>query len=212
MRMLTLRKSVGLHHIQKSVQHVEQNPDRPRFIMGQRLVNSRRHITEIQLSRGRESPRLRLLLEFSGRCQHPQQQQQHYPGLRHRVQFVVKLELNKDECKLKGDCLDSYLPLFKGEGIKRGRGESECRKCPDGWTAAFFKSCRPRRDSLRASLPAVWGCLADANGAISSLVSGPRCLQSHRDERACRLCSSICALGEELRHGNGRGCAPPSHL
>lgn len=82
-RMLTLWESVGLHHVQISVHHVEQNPNRSRFVVGQCLVNSRRHITEIQLSRRWESPRLCLLLEFAGRQKPPKQQED--PGLPHRA-------------------------------------------------------------------------------------------------------------------------------
>lgn len=136
MRMLTLGESVGLHDIQKSVHHVEQDPYRSRFVMGQCLVNSRRHITEIQLSRGRESPRLRLLLEFAGCQKHPQQQRD--PGLPHcaltKPRVAVKLGLNslpKEGCKLEDDCLDSCFPY------QRRRDESKCKKCPDGWTADF---------------------------------------------------------------------------
>lgn len=110
--MLTVWKSVGLHRIQESMDHVEQNPYRSRFVMGQRLVNSRWHIAEIQLSWGWESPRLRLLLEFAG-CQ-PQQQQEEGSRLPHRVQTKhrpgVKLELNSQwSRKLDGDCPESWL-------------------------------------------------------------------------------------------------------
>lgn len=72
--MLTLGESVGLHDVEKSLHQVEQDPYGSRFVMGHRLVNSRRHITEIQLSRGWQSPRLRLQLEFAGRQKHPEQQ------------------------------------------------------------------------------------------------------------------------------------------
>lgn len=58
--MLTLRETVGLHDIQESLHHVEQDPYRARFVMSHCLINSRRNITEIQLSRRWESPRLRL--------------------------------------------------------------------------------------------------------------------------------------------------------
>lgn len=88
-RMLTLRESVGLHDIQESLHHVEQDPNRSWFVMGHRLVNSRRHITEIQLSRGWEPPRLRLLLEFAGRQKHPQQHED--PGLEHRAEVTPGL-------------------------------------------------------------------------------------------------------------------------
>ncbi|KAE8285617.1 hypothetical protein D5F01_LYC15282 [Larimichthys crocea] len=55
--------------------------------------------------------------------------------------------------------------------------------------------------------------LTNANRVIFSPVSGLRCVQSHRDERACRFhSSSICAHGDALRHGSGLGCALPSHL
>lgn len=95
-RTLTLWERVGLHDMQKNVHHMEQDPYGSRFVMGQSLVNSRRHITEIQLSRGWESPRLRLLLEFAGRQKHPQQQED--PGLPHRAEIkprlVFKLGLN----------------------------------------------------------------------------------------------------------------------
>lgn len=125
--MLTLWESVGLHDIQKSLHHVEQDPYRSRFVMGHCLVNSRRHITEIQLSRGWESPRLRLLLEFAGRQKHPRQQED--PGLPHRAQvkprLAVKLGLNRsprEECKVEYDWI---IFLIKGGGRYRGKGREK---------------------------------------------------------------------------------------
>ncbi|KAK2904452.1 hypothetical protein Q8A73_011109 [Channa argus] len=76
----------------------------------------------------------------------------------------------------------------------------------------LFKSCCPRRDSSRASFPTVSAPWSDVKRVILSTVFGLRCVQSHRDERACRVRSGICAFGEELRHGNGRGCAQPLRL
>lgn len=194
--ILTLGESVGLHHVQKSVHHVEQNPYRSRFVMGQCFVNSRRHITEIQLSRGWESPRLRLLLEFAGRWKHPEQQQHQEddPGLQHRVETrprpVVKLGLNRDECKLEDACLGSYLPYQKG----RGEGARVNVKSVQMDGPQLFKSCCPRRESLGASFPTVWGYPdGRKTGWSSPPVSG---LQSHRDERACRYHFSICASRE----------------
>lgn len=107
-RTLTLWERVGLHDVQKSLHHVEQDPNRPRFVVGHCLVNSRRHITEVQLSRGWEPPRLRLLLEFAGRQKRPQQDED--PGLEHRAEvtpgLTVKPGLNRSprgECKVEGD-------------------------------------------------------------------------------------------------------------
>lgn len=146
--MLTVWKSVGLYRIQESMDHVEQNPYRSRFVMGQRLVNSRWHIAEIQLSWGWESPRLRLLLEFAG-CQ-PQQQQEEGSRLPHRVQTkhrpVVKLELNSQwSRKLDGDCPESWLLS------EWGKRENTDKSVPQ-----LFKSCFPPSDLFRASFPAVW--------------------------------------------------------
>ena len=75
--MLTLREGVGLHDVQESSHRLEQDPDRPRFVMSHRLVNSRGHVAEIQLSRRGESPRLRVLLQFpAGRGRPDQEQEQ----------------------------------------------------------------------------------------------------------------------------------------
>lgn len=130
--MLTLRESVGLHDIQKSLHQVEQDPYRPRFVMGHCLVNSRRYITEIQLSRRWESPRLRLQLEFSGRYKRPQQQDD--PGLPHRAhvkpRLDVKLGLYRSAKEVYEGDYDwiSYRPYQKGEGDARWRGERNCKK------------------------------------------------------------------------------------
>ena len=55
---------VGLHEMQKGVHHVEEDPDGSRFVVGDGLVESRGHVAEIQLSRGRRgrSPGLLLAL------------------------------------------------------------------------------------------------------------------------------------------------------
>lgn len=101
------------------MQHVEQNPDRSRFVMGQCLINSRRHVTEIQLSRRREPPRLRLLLEFSGRGEQPEQQ--HRPEPPHR-------EAGVRGRRLSGSCLCARREIKK--------------KCPGGWSSFLSPAAR----------------------------------------------------------------------
>lgn len=81
--MLTVWEGVGLHDVQKTSHRLEQDPNRPGFVMSHRLVNSRGHVAEIQLSRRWESPRLRVLLEFSGGRERPEQEQD--PGRPHRA-------------------------------------------------------------------------------------------------------------------------------
>ncbi|KAA8588620.1 hypothetical protein FQN60_009965 [Etheostoma spectabile] len=124
--------------MQKNVHHMEQDPYGSRFVMGQSLVNSRRHITEIQLSRGWESPRLRLLLEFAGRQKHPQQHED--PGLPHRAKIKPRLvfklgptemsahvastpaSVRTELCCVTGAgalCLPDPWPLFHPEGRHR---------------------------------------------------------------------------------------------
>lgn len=123
MRTLTLWKRVGLHDIQESVHHVEQDPYRSRFVVGQCLVNSRRHITEIQLSRGWESPRLRLLLEFAGRQKHPQQQED--PGLPHRAQNPTGRQMGLKWVTQRGvytRIRPSLIFLIKAGGRYKGKG------------------------------------------------------------------------------------------
>lgn len=77
METLTLRERVGLHDVEKTLHQLEQDPYWPGFIMGHCFINSCRHIAEVQLSRGWESPRLRILPEFGG---HREQQQQRREG------------------------------------------------------------------------------------------------------------------------------------
>lgn len=78
-----MRESVGLHDVEERLHQVEEDPDGSRLEVGHRLVNSRGHITEIQLSRGRQPPRLRLQLEFPGRSERREQQDD--PGPPHRT-------------------------------------------------------------------------------------------------------------------------------
>lgn len=80
---VTLRESVGLYDVEERLHQVEEDADGSRFEVGHRLVNSRGHIAEIQLSRGRQPPRLRLQLEFRGRSERPEQQDE--PATPHRT-------------------------------------------------------------------------------------------------------------------------------
>lgn len=96
-----MREGVGLHDIEERLHKVEEDPDGSRFEVGHRLVNSRGHITEIQLSGRRQPPRLRLQLELRGRSERPEQQERAAPHRTGRSELGVEL-LSKGGVEVDG--------------------------------------------------------------------------------------------------------------
>lgn len=183
---VTLRESVGLYDVEERLHQVEEDADGSRFEVGHRLVNSRGHITEIQLSRGRQPPRLRLQLEFRGRSERPEQQDE--PATPHRT-GPSKLGL-----KLLSEAGGGARWLLIGRRAEESGRKSKIttiitsvwKKCPDGKSAAF--QVLPTADTL------VLGMVpCEPADASSGLLWAPGSAKSRRDERACRFSSSsIC--------------------
>lgn len=95
--------------------------------------------------------------------------------------------------------------LSKEEGDIGGRGERKCKKVPRWMDCSFLSPAARGETHCEHGSPRSEAPDGREPGDLLP-VSGVRCAESHRDERACRLHSrSICAHGNALRHGSGRG-------
>lgn len=138
METLTLRERVGLHHLQEALHQLEQDPDGSGFIVGHCFVNSCRHVAEVQLPRGWEPPRLRVLPEFGGHGEDPHQDERGVPHPPPRLDQQTGVK-GMNQRALWGGILSHSGLKRRSEGRGGEGGGGHGKKCPGP-----FKSCRPR--------------------------------------------------------------------